>query len=432
MKKILAICMVTLMLQGCSTVGSMFGGDEEETILPGERYTILELEEQLEPDPELSLSQITLPEAWNNQYWPQYAGYPNHAMGHIALGNNLKKAWSADIGEGGSEFRPLLMPPIVVDGTVFTLDADMNVSAFNAASGNRAWRMALPIAKHARESAMGGGIAFGEGKIFATSGLRNMYVLNPQNGEVIKTIELPTPARAAPSVLDGRVYVQTLDNRLNAYSTSDYSPIWAYTGFSETTTLLGSTAPAVNSDIVVAAFSSGELLAVRNLNGQSLWSDNLASVRPASAMASIADIKGAVVLDHGLAYAISYNGRMVAIDTASGRRVWQREIGGVQTPWPAGNIIYVMTNDRELVALSRGDGRIYWVKPMGAGTWFGPVLAGGRLIAVNSDGLVAEHDPISGERLRTWEAKGAPAGAPIVSGSTLYLLSQNGTLTAYR
>ncbi len=432
MKKLMAVLCITAMLQGCSTVESMFGGDEDEAILPGERFTILELEEQLEPDPALSADQIVLPEVWNNQFWPQLGGYPNHAMGHVSLGQNLQRAWSADIGAGGSEFRPLLMPPIVADNAVFTLDADLAITAFNAMSGKKAWRASLPVKKHARESALGGGIAYGEGKIFATTGLRELFVLNPQDGQVVHKIDLPSPTRAAPSVLDGHIYVQTLDNRLNAYSTEDYKPVWAYSGFSETTSLLGGTAPAVNKDIVVAAFSTGELLAIRNLNGQSLWSDNLASVRPASALASIADIKGGVVLDKGVAYAISYNGRMVAIDTASGRRIWQREIASTQTPWSVGNLVYVVTTDRELVALSRRDGRIYWVKPLGGGTWYGPVLAGGRLIALNNAGLVSEHDPVTGQQLREWEVKGEPAVAPVISGDTMYILTQNGNLAAYR
>lgn len=432
MKKLLAIICLAAFLQGCSTTDSWFGGDEDETILPGERLTILELEEQLEPDPDLTVDQIILPEAWNNEYWPQWGGYPNHAMGHVALASDLKRAWSADIGEGGSEFRPLLMPPIVADNVVFTLDSDMNVTAFHAASGKRAWRTELPIAKHARESALGGGIAFGEGKIFATTGLRNLYVMDPQNGTVLHTIDLPTPTRAAPSVLDGKVYVQTLDNRLNAYSTEDYKPVWAYTGFSETTTLLGGTAPAVNNDIVVGAFTTGEILAIRSLNGQSLWSDNLASVRPASALASIADIKGGVVLDKGIAYAISYNGKMVAIDTASGRRIWQRDIASTRTSWPAGNMLYVFTSEGELVALSRKDGRIHWVKPLGDARGFGPVFAGGRLIVLGSDGTVYEHDPLTGQQIRTWEIKGSPAVPPVISGGTMYVLEQNGKLTAYR
>lgn len=420
-------------LAGCSTVSNFFGGDDDEQErLPGERFTVLELEEELEPDPVLESNQISVPEAWNNQYWPQYAGYPNHAMGHVALGPDLKNIWNAKIGKGGSETHPLYMPPIVADNLVFTLDSELKISAIDAKSGKVMWGRKLPVKENRAESALGGGLAYHAGRIYATSGLTKLFILNPQDGKVIQTIDLPAPARAAPSVLDGKIYVQMLNNSLNVYSAEDFKLVWAYDGFAETTSLLGATAPAVDKDVVVAAFSSGEIIALQNQNGQTLWTDSLASVKSAGSMASIADIKGAVVLDKGLSYALSYNGRMIATDIASGRRVWQRNLGGTQTPWASGNVVYVITGERELVALSRVDGRIHWVTPLGGRTWYGPVLAGGRLIAVEAGGQMVEYDPKTGKVIKSTELKSSPASAPVVSGNRLFVLLQNGTLAAYR
>ena len=430
--RLLFSAFIVASLAGCSTVGDFFSGDEAEERLPGERQSVLQLEEELEPDPILESSQITIPEAWNNQYWPQYAGYPNHAMGHVALGPDVKNIWNTDIGEGGSETNPLYMPPIVADNTIFTLDTKLRVSAIDAQSGKVLWAKKLPVKKTRAESALGGGLAYHAGSVYATTGLRQLFVISPQNGNVTQTIDLPAPARAAPSVLDDKIYVQLLNNRLNVYSTDDYKLVWAFDGIAETTSLLGATAPAVDKDVVVAAFSSGEIVALRNANGQTLWSDSLASVKPASALASIADIKGAVVLDKGLAYALSYNGRMIATDIATGRRVWQRDLGGTQTPWAAGNVVYVITSERELAALSRTDGRIFWVTPLGGRDWYGPVLAGDRLIAVEAQGNMVEYDPATGKVLGNRELKSAPASAPVVSGNRLFVLLKNGTLAAYR
>ena len=111
--RLLFSAFIVASLAGCSTVGDFFSGDEAEERLPGERQSVLQLEEELEPDPILESSQITIPEAWNNQYWPQYAGYPNHAMGHVALGPDVKNIWNTDIGEGGSETNPLYMLSLI-------------------------------------------------------------------------------------------------------------------------------------------------------------------------------------------------------------------------------------------------------------------------------------------------------------------------------
>jgi outer membrane protein assembly factor BamB len=60
------------------------------------------------------------------------------------------------------------------------------------------------------------------------------------------------------------------------------------------------------------------------------------------------------------------------------------------------------------------------------------VLAGGRLILVGTDGFVVEVNPETGEILRDWDAGGTVMLSPVVAGGTLYLLSEDGTLTAYR
>ena len=92
MKNCKAFLVVTvLLLSGCSTVSDMFE-DSNDTVLPGERISVLQLQKDLVPSPELSSKAIVLPDTWVNQFWPQAGGYPNHAMGHLALPAKLKKA----------------------------------------------------------------------------------------------------------------------------------------------------------------------------------------------------------------------------------------------------------------------------------------------------------------------------------------------------
>ena len=76
---------------------------------------------------------------------------------------------------------------------------------------------------------------------------------------------------------------------------------------------------------------------------------------------------------------------MVSIDLRTGERAWTRDIGGVQTPWVAGDFLFLLTNSQELIAVSRRDGRIRWITPMPRWedpedredpiVWSGPVLA---------------------------------------------------------
>ena len=64
--------------------------------------------------------------------------------------------------------------------------------------------------------------------------------------------------------------------------------------------------------------------------------------------------------------------------------------------------------------------------------WTGPVLAGDRLILVNSLGQIVNVSPYDGSIQSTVET-GMPATLPpVVAGSTLYILHDSGQLTAWR
>ena len=65
--------------------------------------------------------------------------------------------------------------------------------------------------------------------------------------------------------------------------------------------------------------------------------------------------------------------------------------------------------------------------------WQGPVLAGGRLLLTNSLGQIVEASPEDGRVLTTTAASDLIEVPPVVvADGTLYILTNDGALTAYR
>ena len=89
---------VPLAAGGCSYFEDLFS--KEEVPLPGTRVSILTTQRTLAPDENLRGQQILLPAPSPNPDWPQPGGYPNHAMHHIMVPENLSEAWSTDVGQG--------------------------------------------------------------------------------------------------------------------------------------------------------------------------------------------------------------------------------------------------------------------------------------------------------------------------------------------
>jgi outer membrane protein assembly factor BamB len=253
---------------------------------------------------------------------------------------------------------------------------------------------------------------------------------------------IPAAARAAPTVLGGRVFITTLDNRLLALSAANGKILWEYQGLSEMTGLVGAANAAANADIVLPAFSSGEITALRVENGSVAWTDNLAGVRGQGGMSSLSDIRALPVMEDGRVLAISFGGRMVALEDRTGGRIWQRDLGGTNTPWLAGNTIFLVTADQNLMALNVTDGRTYWSASLpryenqdsqgDALRWYGPVLAGGRLLLTGSNGQVLEVNPAAGDILRSWQVADGFSFPPVVSGEQIYFYDNSAVLHAYR
>ncbi|MCB9987802.1 MAG: PQQ-binding-like beta-propeller repeat protein [Rhodospirillales bacterium] len=426
----------------CSTIGGWFE-EEDKAPLPGERISVLELQKNLEPDNAVLEAQgFSAPQAWRNEYWPQAGGYPNHSMQHLALNTGtLKRAWSADIGQGASEALPLTAQPVIVDGRVYTIDTDSGLSAFNIENGKRLWTIDISNPDE-DDPVIGGGMAYSRGKLFVTNGYNEVLALDPSDGSLIWRVTIPSAARAAPTVMGERVFVTTLDNRLLSLNAADGTVLWEYAGLNETAGLVGAASPAASRDIVVPVFSSGEIFALQVENGAIAWGDNLSSFRRSSGLAGLSDIRGLPVIDKNIVIAISFGGQITAIDERTGSRIWQRDIGGSETPWVAGNQVFVISSDNEMVALGRDDGTILWVSPLprykkpesksGPVFWTGPVLAGGRLIAAGTNGDIVEVSPESGEIIQHWKAGSSFSIPPVVATDVLYLLDDNGTLMAYR
>jgi outer membrane protein assembly factor BamB len=437
----LSASLLSLMLVGCDTVGNWFSKTPPPP-LPGERVAILVGERKVEPDPQVAGQPVALPAPQVNEAWPQAGGNPDHSMGHPALGAGATQAWSASIGSGSSSSQVLLSTPVVAQGRIYAMDAEAHVTALEAATGRQLWRVDLRPEKR-RGDSMGGGVAFADGRLFASTGYGEVMALDPSNGSVAWRKRVSGPVRGAPTVAGGNVVVLTLDNQTIALSAADGAVKWNHAGILESAGLLGAASPAASGTLVVVPYSSGELFGLRSENGRVGWQDSLAAIRRGGALSGIADIRGLPVIDRGQVFAIGHSGRIVAVDERMGARLWEAEIGGVQTPWLAGDYLFLVDNDSEVVALTRKAGRIRWVSQLekrkdpkdnksALVAWAGPVLAGGKLWLTGSQGVLVALDPANGAELGRTKLPGTTYLPPVVANNTLYVLSDNGTLVAFR
>jgi outer membrane protein assembly factor BamB len=413
-------------LAGCSLFDDLLGDNKKP--IAGKREAILGASSGLDIDP-ADRRVVSVPAPVNLAAWPQSGATLTHVVGNIAI-SGFKPAWNEGIGEGGGYRAKLTSQPVVLNGTVYTMDSDGEVAAIDLARGSRRWRVDTQADEN-RSTNIGGGVAVEGGTVYATTGRGEAMALEAATGRILWRRDVGVPARSGPTLSDGRMHFTTLDNQLLALTMAKGDRVWAYQGNQSPTTVLADAAPAIANGFVVCGFGSGELVTVRSDSGVLAWSDTLASSRGRNSFVDLSAIR-----------AIGVGGLLVSLDLRSGRRLWEREIGGGQTPWISGDWLFVQSLDQSLAAISVDDGRVRWVQSLPRWDnparqrdpifWSGPLMASGKLILAGTSEIAVSIDPVSGHILGTQSLSGPVSIAPVAAEGTLLILCDDGTLQAFR
>lgn len=436
MRLITAVAAVAL-LSGC---GIFKGKGGPKTPVVGQRISILTAESDVETDPALADVQVVLPNPEANAEWSQPGGNAAKSMGHLALGSAPQRAWTVKI-EGSSKTARLASAPVVSGGRLFVIGTDARVRAFDAASGAPVWSTELG-SKGNSGSLFGGGVSAEGDKVYATNGVGDVAALNASDGSIVWKKRPGGPLRGSPTVSDGNVYVMSQDNQIFALNAGNGELAWSESGTLEVTGVFGVAAPAAGQGTVIAGYSSGELSAYRYENGRGLWGDALSRTTMATSVATLSDIDADPVIDRGRVYAVGQGGRMASYELVTGQRLWELNVAGISTPWVAGEWLFVVTDDAKLLCVARATGKIRWIsqlkhyrkakKKQDPLSWSGPVLAGGRLILVSTEGDLVYVNPVDGSILSSQEMDSSMSLSPVVANNMLYILDDDGRLTAYR
>jgi len=433
---------LTLGLSACA--GGLFGGGDDDNTTPtvGERIPILSrIETGAQVDPALASVQVVLPPAQTNASFAQAGGTASKSYGHLALGQQPAKAWTAQIA-GSSNRARLGAAPVVGGGRLYAVDVDGTVYAFDAQTGARIWTRNAALENNLRNSAFGGGVSFDSGKLYGTNGAGEVIAMDAATGNELWKVTPSGPLRGSPTVAFGSVYVMTQDNQIFALDANDGSLQWQESASSTQAGVFGVAAPAVGQGTVIAGYSSGELVAYRYENGRSLWADALARTSISTQVGTLTDIDADPIIDNGRVYALGQGGRMAAYELVTGQRIWELNLAGISTPAIAGEWIFTLTDDARLLAIARSTGKVRWLTQLAEYRnvekkkdpifWTGPVLAGNSLWLVNSRGELWRVSTGEGSA-QLYQELGEPVSLPpVVANETLYILDDSGRIHAFR
>lgn len=414
---------------------------KSKVVIDGERESVIILNPKISADKSLTTQKTSLSKPVLNKEWTQQFGESDHALHPLAYQGQGKILWKLNIGQGSSSNARLMSRPIFAKNKIFAFDAYGTLSAFDQQTRKKLWTVQTHPKGTSASQSLGGGICYGEGLIFATTGFGEVRAYDADTGTLKWSEAANAPIRIAPVYHQGRIYSISVESQLEARDALKGELLWSHTGIAESAGLLGGSGPSISGESIIVPHASGEVSSISTRNGQVLWQENLASSMTLSSLGMIAHIHAYPVIENNLMFVMSHSGIMAALNLTTGQKIWSKDIGGIQTPALSNGHLFVITDGFQIANIQIQSGKAHWATelPIYADAkntseriyWSGPVLGEGHLYCVGSHKKVIAIDIQGGNIAKTWDLPYPAKLPPQIVNGVLYVLCDNGTLVAF-
>lgn len=273
---------------------------------------------------------------------------PPEALSEIKPTASASVLWQAKIGDAG-DFH---FTPAVEAGYAYVASAEGEISKIDVTNGNQSWRVAVG-------EKISGGVGVG-GSLVLVGTQKGLLYAYDISGKLQWKSKLSSEVLSVPKYFDGLVIVRTGDSRIYGINANDGSRKWVYDRTGPALALRSSAGVVVDGGAVYAGFAGGKLISIRADNGKLMWEASVAQPKGVTEIERIADITSLPVIDGPLVYAVAYQGRVAAVDRATGRIIWNRDISSLSGLSAEDARIFISHYLGSVYSLDYATGKTFW------------------------------------------------------------------------
>ncbi|MEN9450486.1 MAG: outer membrane protein assembly factor BamB [Pseudomonadota bacterium] len=259
--------------------------------------------------------------------------------------------WSRATGRGmGDDY--LRLTPVIQEDQVFVASKSGLVTALELAHGHKLWQKNI-------KQIITSGPAVSCGKVIVVTKQPQAIALAADTGDVLWRVQLPNQVLAPPAIGQGQIIFKTVDGQVLALELQTGELLWSYEHGSPLLILRPSSVPQIVGNKVVVGFSDGKLAALNLRNGSLLWERNIAFPQGVTAADQLIDIAADPLLSCDVIYVVTYQGQLAAVSLRSGRILWQRNFSSY-SGLTVGNSLYITDTEGGVWAFDRATGELLW------------------------------------------------------------------------
>lgn len=268
----------------------------------------------------------------------------------IQASSEAKILWHVSVG--ASENYDFM--PAVDKNAVYTASQSGDITRIDPANGQVVWRV------NAGEG-ISGGVGAGENLVLAGTNKGMVLAFDQATGKALWKSKVASEILSAPQIFGGIVVVRSGDARIYGIDAADGKRKWVYERVTPTLSLRSSAGVVIDGQgVAFAGFAGGKLVAINTADGKVIWEASVALPKGTTEIERIADVTSLPVVDGRYVYAAAFQGRVVGIDRASGQVLWNRDISSYKGLASDGSIVYVTQSNGAVYALDYTSGKTYW------------------------------------------------------------------------
>ena len=312
--KCLSISVFMFSLAGCS----LFGGEEEIV--------------QVSPSPKVS-NQFSIKEVWRNS-------------------------------TSGNTHIYSLLGPINYDNAIYAASRSGQVKAIDLLNGHTIWDKNLSKSTlfSSKTALFSGGVSADDKYVYVGSERAVVYALDRNDGNVIWEKPVKGEVLARPISSEDKLIVYTASGNLQALNRNTGEDVWDVMLEVPPLSLRGNSTPTIAHGAAILGDDTGHVNAYYLNDGQLIWQQRISHPSGSTEIAKLNDVDSTPVIEGNLAYAIGYNGNVVALDLSNGQIVWRKEMGSTHSFAVDSQHLFVVDQDDNVQAVSKNGGTVLWTQ----------------------------------------------------------------------
>jgi outer membrane protein assembly factor BamB len=338
-----------------------------------------------------------------------------------------QELWQVDTGTGPKKDYVQLIP-LVLGKRIIAADAYGRVGAWLLADGRSVWKTNV-------EAQITGAVGGGDDLIVVGTKKGRVVALRADDGKPAWKADVTSEILAPPAVGSGVVVVQCVDGRLFGLATQDGRRLWVFDQVTEPAlTLRGTSAPVIYRDVVITGFANGKVAALTLKEGKSLWELAVSLPRGRNEIERLVDVDASPLLINGILFAVSYQGKIVAVDARTGQTLWGRDLSSFTGLDADQANIYATDEHGNVIAFDQRSGASVWKQEKLRGRSLNaPTYIDGFIVVGDFEGYLHWLSREDGRFVARHHVGGSAIRARVLrDGNLLYVTNQGGSLAAIR